>query len=189
MKVKLYWICIAAGVAIFLGVFTGVITIAQEPDRAQIQQEFRNRLSESDGIAVVVEVVGNNPPTTQSLTKQVQEDVELELRNSGVKILTKDELEYAPGHPRLGVYLVVFKEPTLKDVYIYSFRVIHFEDATLYRNNRYAEGVCWDSGLYIGREKTFTIRRTVKTYVLKYINDYLAANPKQTQESSDLSRY
>jgi len=43
---------------------------------------------------------------------------------------------------------------------------------------KFAEGVCWDSGLYIGRERTSVMRGVVKTHVRKYITDYLAANPK-----------
>jgi len=43
---------------------------------------------------------------------------------------------------------------------------------------KFAEGVCWDSGLYIGRERTSLMRGVVKTHVRKYITDYLAANPK-----------
>jgi len=80
-----------------------------------------------------------------------------------------------------GVYLVMYKEPGIKDMYLYSFRVTHFEDASLTRNYKFAEGICWDSGLYIGRERTSAMRGVVKTYVRKYINDYLAANPKPPQ--------
>jgi len=112
------------------------------------------------------------------LTTKLQEDVEYVLKDSDVRILTKEELEYAPGRPRLGVYLVTYKETGERDLYLYSVRVTHFEDATLARNYKYAEGICWDSGLYIGREKMPAIRGMVKTHVMRYINDYLAANPK-----------
>jgi hypothetical protein len=98
-----------------------------------------------------------------------------------IKIIPKEDLEYAPGRPRLGVYLVMYQEPNLKDMYLFSFRVVHFEDASLARNYKFAEGVCWDSGLYIGRERTSVMRSVVKTHVQKYINDYLAANPKPPQ--------
>jgi len=101
------------------------------------------------------------------------------LKESKIKLLTKDHFEYAPGRPRLAVYIVIFKEPSLKDVYLYSFRIVHFEDAILDRNQRYAEGVCWDSGLYVGRERLASIRRDIKTHINRYINDYLAANPIQ----------
>jgi len=178
MKAKTYWIYVAAGILVFLSILAGVMTFAQEVDKAQIQQEFRRRLSDSNGVSVYVNVITEEKSEEESLTTQLQKDVERELKESDIRILTKEELEYAPGRPRLGVYLVIYKEPGLKNLYLYSFRVTHFEDATLARNYQYAEGICWDSGLYIGRERISVIRGMVKTHVLKYINDYLAANPK-----------
>ena len=167
MKAKTWRIYVAAGILVFLSIFAGVITFAQVVDKAQIQQEFRRRLSDSNGVYVDVSVITKEKSDEQSLTKQLQEDVERELEDADIRILTKEELDYAPGRPRLGVYLVMYKESGIKDVYLYSFRVTHFEDASLARNYQYAEGVCWDSGLYIGRERTSVMRGVVKTHVLK----------------------
>ena len=178
MKAKRYRIYVTAGLLAFLGFFAGVLTFAQVADKAQIQQEFRSRLSESDGVCVYVNVITKEKADEESMTKQLQEDVEKELEDAEIKIIPKEDLEYAPGRPRLGVYLVMYQEPQFKDMYLYSFRVVHFEDASLARNYKFTEGVCWDSGLYIGREKTAVMRGVVKTHVRMYINDYLAANPK-----------
>jgi hypothetical protein len=76
------------------------------------------------------------------------------------------------------VYLVAYEDPAYKDAYLYCFRIAHIEDATLVRNYGYAEGICWDSGHYVGRGKESTIRQSVKTQLNKYISDYLAVNPK-----------
>jgi hypothetical protein len=178
MKAERYRVYVAAGTLVFLSFFTGMITFAQVADKIQIQQEFRRRLSDSDGISVYVNVITKEKSQEESMTSKLQEDVERELENSEIKIITKEDLEYVPGRPHLGVYLVMYQEPTLKDVYLFSFRVVHFEDAALARNYKYTEGICWDSGLYIGRERRSVIRSVVKTHVRKYINDYLAANPK-----------
>ena len=178
MKTKRCRIYVVAGMLFLLSIFAGVLTFAQVVDKAQIQQEFRRRLSESGGISVVVSVITKEKSDEESMTSQLREDVERELEDADIKIIPEEDLEYAPGRPRLGVYLVMYQEPNLKDMYLYSFRVVHFEDATLARNYKYAEGVCWDSGLYIGRERTAVMRSVVKTHVQKYINDYLAANPK-----------
>jgi hypothetical protein len=164
-----------------LSFFAGVITFAQVADKAEIQQEFRRRLSDSNGVSVHVSVITKEKSEGESMMKQLQEDVEWELEDADIRIISKEDLEYTPGRPRLGVYLVMYKEPGIKDVYLYSFRVTHFEDATLTRKYQFAEGICWNSGLYIGREKTSAMRGVVKTHVRKYINDYLAANPKQPQ--------
>ena len=178
MKAKTYWIYVTAVLLVFLSIFAGVITFAQVADKSQIQQEFRRRLSESDGVSVHVSVITKEKSEEESMTSQLQEDVERELEEAEIKIITKEDLEYVPGRPRLGVYLVMYQEPQLKDMYLFSFRVVHFEDASLARNYKFAEGICWDSGLYIGRERTTVMRGVVKTHVRKYINDYLSANPK-----------
>ena len=178
MKAKRCRIYVVAGVLFLLSFFAGMITFAQVADRAQIQEEFHRRLSESDGVSVYVNVITKEKSVEESMTSRLQEDVEQLLEDSEIKIITKEDLEYAPGRPRLGVYLVMYQEPRIKDMYLFSFRVVHFEDASLARNYKFAEGICWDSGLYIGRERTAVMRGVVKTHVQKYINDYLAANPK-----------
>ena len=181
MKAERYRIRVAAGILFLLSFFAAVLTFAQVADRVQIQQEFRRRLSDSDGVSVYVNVITKEKSEEESMTSQLQEDVEQLLEDSEIKIITEEDLEYAPGRPRLGVYLVMYQEPRLKDMYLFSFRVVHFEDASLARNYKFAEGICWDSGLYIGRERTSVMRGVVKTHVRKYINDYLAANPKPPQ--------
>jgi hypothetical protein len=178
MKAKRCRIYVTAGLLVVLGIFAGVITFAEVVDKAAIQQEFRRRLSESDGVSVYVNVITKEKSEEESMTSKLQEDVEKELEDAEIKIISKEDLEYAPGRPRLGVYLVMYQEPQIKDMYLFSFRVVHFEDASLARNYKFTEGVCWDSGLYIGREKTAVMRGVVKTHVRMYINDYLAANPK-----------
>ena len=179
MKAKRYRIYVALGILVLLSVFVGVITFAQEEDKAKIQQEFRNRLRNSNGVSVYIDVIAKDKSEEESMTEQLQEDVESQLKDSDIKILTKEELKFAPGRPRLAVYLVTFKEPAIKDVYLYSFRIVHFEDATLDRNDRYAEGIFWDSGLYVGRERIPSIEKTVRMHIRKYISNYRAANPKQ----------
>jgi len=181
MKAKRCRIYVIMSMLVFLSFLAGVITFAQVADKAEIQQEFRRRLSDSNGVSVHVSVITKEKSEEESMTSQLQDDVEWELEDADIKIISKEDLEYAPGRPRLGVYLVMYKEPGINDVYLYSFRVTHFEDATLTRKYQFAEGICWDSGLYIGREKTPAMRGVVKTHVRKYINDYLAANPKPSR--------
>jgi len=177
MKDNKFRVSAFAAILIFLSIFAAVFTFAQEEDKQKILQEFRRRLIDSNGVSVYVDVITKEKSEEQSMTEQLTKDVESQLKESDIKILTKEKVEYAPGRPRLAVYLVMFKDTTLKDVYLYSFRVVHFEDATLDRNDRYAEGICWDSGLYVGRERIPSIKKTVRAHVQKYINDYLQANP------------
>ena len=178
MKAKRCRSFVAAGMLLLFSFFAGVITFAQVADRVQIQQEFRKRLDESDGVSVLVSIITKEKSVEESMTSQLQEDVEQLLEDSEIEIIEEEDLDSIAGRPRLGVYLVMYQEPRVKGTYLFSFRVVHFEDASLARNYQFAEGICWDSGLYIGRERTSAMRGVVKTHVRKYINDYLAANPK-----------
>ena len=187
MKAKKYRIYIAAATLFLLGVFAGVMVFAQELSPEQIREEFRSRLGGSDGVNVYISVITKEKSDEESLTKQLQEDVERELRDAEIKVVSKEDLEYTLGRPRLGVYLVTFKEPSSRDIYLYTFHIVHFENATLERNYRFAEGICWDSGHYVGRDKTNSIVRSIRTHVQRYISDYLAANPKPTKHDDETS--
>jgi len=178
MKADRKWIYVTAGILVFPGFFAAVFTFAQVPDKAQILQEFRNRLSESDGICVHVNVITKEKSDEESMTEELKEDVEQLLDDAEIKIIEEEDLEYTSGRPRLGVFLVMYREPGINDMFLYSFQVVHFEDAALTRNYKFAEGICWNSGLYVGRERASVMKGVVKTHVQRYINDYLAANPK-----------
>jgi len=108
MKAKRYGIYAAAAMFIFLGVFAGVITFAQEEDKEKILQEFRRRLIDSNGVSVYVDVIAKEKSEEQSMTEQLTKDVESQLQEFDIKILTKEKLRFSPGRPRLEVYLVMF---------------------------------------------------------------------------------
>ena len=57
MKTEKYRIYIAAGILVFLSFFAGIIAFAQVADKVQIQEEFRRRLSDSNGVSVYVSVI------------------------------------------------------------------------------------------------------------------------------------
>ena len=79
MKAKRCRVYVAAVMLFLLSFFATVLTFAQVADKAQIQQEFRRRLSESDGISVLVSVITKEKSEEESMTSQLQEDVEQEL--------------------------------------------------------------------------------------------------------------
>ncbi|MBN1804647.1 MAG: hypothetical protein JW837_05310 [Sedimentisphaerales bacterium] len=177
MKTKRFWIYVITAALISLGVFVATGTIAEE--RRQLQQELRERLRGCEGVYIFVDVIAKDKSTQEQLKQQFQTDVDLALRDSDIEILTKEELETTPGRPRLSLYVVAFEDPAYKGAYLYCFRIAHIEDATLVRSYGYAEGICWDSGHYVGRDKKPAIRQAVKTQLNKYITDYLAVNPKE----------
>jgi hypothetical protein len=177
MKTKRFWIYVIAAAMLCSGVFFAARTIAIE--RRQFQQELRERLRGCEGVYIFVDVIARDKSSEEELKQLFEEDVEPELRNSKIEIFSKEELETITGRPRLSVYVVAYEDPAYKEAYLYCFRIAHIEDATLVRNYGYAEGICWDSGHYVGRGKKSDIRQAVKTQLNKYIDDYLAANPRK----------
>jgi hypothetical protein len=111
------------------------------------------------------------------LTKdQVQKDVELRLRKSGIKVLTDKEWLSTTGTPSLMVSLSAF---SYLGVWAYSIRVALFEVVTLARGGQ-ASAPIWESD-YLGLVGTNNIRQVrddIGDKVDEFINDYLAANPK-----------
>jgi len=177
MKAKRFWIYVITAALVCLSVFFVARTIAAEKRR--YQEELRMRIRDSEGVYIFVDVIAQTKSAQEELKEQFETDVEYELENSDIKIFTKEEVETIPGRPRLSVYVVAYEDPAYKDAYLYCFRIAHIEDATLVRNYGYAEGICWDSGHYVGRGKESIIRQSVKTQLNKYISDYLAVNPKK----------
>lgn len=179
MKSRKLWIYVLTSALVCLSILFVARTIANE--KQQYQEELRMRIRGSDGVYILVDVIAQTNAAQEELKQQFEEDVDLELQESEIKIFTKEELENIPGRPRLSVYVVAFEDPSYKDVYLYSVRIAHMEDATLVRNYGYAEGMCWDSGLYVGRGKESVIRQAIKTQLNKYISDYLSVNPKKPE--------
>ena len=179
MKSRKLWIYVLTSALVCLSILFVARTIANE--KQQYQEELRMRIRGSDGVYILVDVIAQTNAAQEELKQQFEEDVDLELQESEIKIFTKEELENIPGRPRLSVYVVAFEDPSYKEVYLYSVRIAHMEDATLVRNYGYAEGMCWDSGLYVGRGKESVIRQAIKTQLNKYISDYLSVNPKKPE--------
>ena len=180
MKTKKFWIYGLTTILICLGVFITAATIAAE--KRQYQQELRERIRGSEGIYIFVDVIAKDKASEEQLKLQFETDVDKALRDADIEIFTKEELETIPGRPRLSVYVVAFEEPAYKDVYLYCFRIAHIEDATLVRTYGYAEGICWDSGHYVGRGKKPAIRQAIKTQLNKYITDYISVNPRKPKK-------
>jgi len=130
------------------------------------------------GVSVLVE--GMNPQAERlGPTKaQIQTDVELRLRKAGVRVLTKKEGDETPGMPWLYVNvntLFLQKIPLV----VYNISVVLNEMVTLARGFEHV-GSIWSTGFTgaVGVSNIGAIRKDVGDQVDKFINDYLAVNPK-----------
>jgi hypothetical protein len=107
---------------------------------------------------------------------QIKTDVELRLRKAGVRVLTEKESLETPEMPALYVNITtVFKS----NICAYSIHVSLSERVTL-ASGFQTTGFIWDIGEigFIGPENISKIRGYVGGQVDRFINDYLAANPK-----------
>ena len=145
------------------------------PDGAELLQGLEG---------VFVSVVFIQPKAEKyGLTKKaLQTDTKLQLRQYGIKVLTKEEFVSTPEGPCLFINVNVdIREeiPTAAAV----IRVELREAVLLLREPTriYYSASTWqrDSVLLVGLDRIKYIRESVKDLVNDFIYDYLAANPKE----------
>ncbi len=149
-----------------------------------------------DGVGVNIDldskqVAGGALETDKyGLTEQIlRTDVELQLRQYGIKVLTEMEAAKSPGSPMLyiGVSLLIAKEAGVSAVMII---VELCQSVCLLREPpRFVLFVpTWQkqSILLMGLVdlRSNGVKKNLKNIVNMFINDYLAANPKETEAKS-----
>jgi hypothetical protein len=128
------------------------------------------------GVPVFVEVSGDPLPSGGVTSRQLQTDVELRLRRAGIKIQPQADI---PSYPQLIVKVSLLE--AVEGLFAYSVTVEVFDFARLDCTDRsIAPSVTWQEGTIgvVGREKFRSIRDNVNDYVDRFVNAYLAANPK-----------
>jgi hypothetical protein len=180
MRAKKYWFFVGVATLFLFGILGTVMVGAGRQE--DIRYDKRAFLKGLNGVGVVVEVsAGDEKFMKEQFTTQVQTDVELELRQYGLKVLTEEEVEKTLGRPVLTVLLMLRKDATqVKEWFNWAYTVEHTEDATLVRLPKgwFAPARCWRSTL-MGRGDRDYIKQRVKDTVREYINDHLAANLKE----------
>jgi hypothetical protein len=141
----------------------------------------RASLAGLTGVTVVVE--GMRPDAEREGLRQstLQTDVELKLRQAGIRVLTEAERILTPGIPRL--YLNV--NTMLRDeigAFAFSINLRLMQKVRLDRNPIIvSEGTTWSTGSVgtVGVRELATVRESIRDQVDEFINAYLAANPKR----------
>jgi hypothetical protein len=115
---------------------------------------------------------------------QIKTDIELRLRKSGVRILTEippspklEDLNKTPQSSRLIVTLIALTREN-----ICFFSVVVEVKEIVFRGNSFAsQGSIWRvGGIGITEIKNMrNVRNVVNDQIDKFINDYLAANPRR----------
>jgi len=139
-------------------------------------------------VEVLVDSLKESSPTRIVLPGTIQTDVELRLRQFGLRVVSSDKMSADSGFPNLRVRLNVLDqtmglEGTLVG-YFFVVKVEVFQWVTLVRPPRsLARALTWTSrGVYgyVGTEKADSIQDAVRGEVDQFLNAYLAANPKST---------
>ena len=128
--------------------------------------------------AIFVSVADINPEVERlGLTKnQIKTDVELRLRKAGVRVLTEKEWLGTPAMP----YIAVMVNVVISGDHYACSGTVALKEAVTLDNGFKTIGAIWDTG-YTGagrKENIRKIRESVGDLVDKFINDFLAANPK-----------
>jgi biotin operon repressor len=127
---------------------------------------------------VYVSVAPLNPEAERlGLTRaQIQTDVELRLRKTGIRILTSEETKETPGNPNL---LIDITTSISGDLCAYTITVQLGELVSLAKGNKVYATIWVATGVgTFWTQDVRKIRGYVGDCVDQFINDYLAANPK-----------
>ena len=155
-----------------------VIALLLFPPVAYADNLKQRALRGLGGVEVLVETIDLEAGRLGLTEAQIQTDVELRLRKAGVRVLTEKESQETPGEPYLYVMINAFVDQTPTSVG-FSIRVELMEQVTLARGFK-ARAAIWRTGAAgtVGTGNIRKIRESVGDLVDKFINDYLAANPK-----------
>jgi hypothetical protein len=134
------------------------------------------------GASVAVEDIGVEATRRGLTKKQVLADIEAQLRDGGVPLLTPQELKSAPGRPRLLLRVVTVPSSQLTE-FACSLRLVLVQGVTLERDVRIRTNArTWETNL-TGIAKTedlvAIIRARVRDLADAFAKDFQGANPKR----------
>ncbi len=147
---------------------------------AQDIQQTRNALRGLPGVYVMAENPLEEEAVRGGLSKDtIRSDVELKLRQAGIRVLSTDEWEQARGKPYLQVWPKVLKGGVLGG-YIYHISVEFKQHVSLVRSpGILVFGSTW-SAEHMGYTPDLKdIRDRTQALIDKFIDAYLSVNPKK----------
>jgi len=142
----------------------------------------RETLRGLKGVQVLVEGISPELSTANLDATMVQNDVELKLRQAGIKVVAKTESSATPGMPTLCIWAEVW-HPATGD-YVYNVKVELQQQARLAREPKIManEARTWRSRGAIGTSGiamlNTSVRDAVTDKVDEFIKAYLSVNPK-----------
>ena len=144
----------------------------------------RQTLAGLTGVYVGVDLTTNGSQPNGLTETQLRTDVELKLRQAGIKVLSTEDVTRTPGVPFLFVKVSTLELRGGAGLYSFSIGVELLQAIQLARNPSVSGlGRTWNANATYG---TFgsgklgeEVRRVVRDLTDQFINAYLAANPKR----------
>jgi hypothetical protein len=145
---------------------------------AHMPAKAKETLRGLPGVAVVIEPL--HPTTERDGLKQGQllTEVEQQLKEAGIRVLTQEEWKATPGAPYLYVNVAALKKSY--GLYAYAIEVCLNQVVTLVRDQHVQEfAETWETREVgtVGKAQLSTIRNSVAAHVAVFIRDYYAVNP------------
>jgi hypothetical protein len=136
-------------------------------------KQSRNTLKGVKGLEVLIERLETNEKAIGLSEEDLQTDVELKLRQTGILI---GKQNVASGQPVLYVSLVSLEGPLPVSYFI---KLELCQDVTLSRNGAdYSVVPTWSVGTIGRANSSRNIRDILKDLIDKFLNAYLSVNPK-----------
>jgi hypothetical protein len=158
-----------------------VLLVAASAATAADTEFTRPSLKGLNAVEVLVESLSTEAERDGLNKTSIQTDVQLKLRQAGIRVLTRAERFETPGWPFLYIDVAV-KLRTDVPVYAYSINVELEQSVRLDRApSIQLSATTWSVGSVgaVGRNKLRTVRDDIKDHVDEFINAYLSVNPKK----------
>ena len=154
--------------------------VKEKEKEASDDSSERSSLYGLPGVYVLVESL-NLDVEKDGLTKnQLRKEVESQLRNAGIKVLTREEKFKTAGNPQLYVNINLLRSSS-PFAYAYSVEISLEQEVSLVRKpNMRTAATTWSQGSVgiVGIANLRAIRETVRGRVDHFIHDYFAANSR-----------
>ncbi len=166
-----HWLTVAFAVLVSLGLAATA---------RGVKAEDRQILAGISGIQVLVdEKIGPEAERAGLTWEALQKDVELRLRQAGVRVMTMKESLFVPGIPFLYLNVTTREDPglytfCLKLELMERIRVDRIPSVDLYGRTWKGQGRL----VTVGADNLRHVRENVRDMVDAFISEYLAANPR-----------
>jgi hypothetical protein len=171
-----------------LAVVWGILGLAGGRSWAGDSELDRATLRGLQGVEVIVADIKPEGERAGLTRYQLQTDVELQLRQAGIPLLTSAERGHVPGKPLLEVHVhVVPRADGL--LAAYAITVELYQVASLETDAFKATVSTWSVGATGSIDITLlaTLRDSVRDYVDRFINAYLSVNPRPIGSAASAS--